>query len=43
MWDRWAIIAVATLIAARTAWWGWRLGKGGDWLAGAGGIRILFL
>lgn len=37
MWDRWAIIAVAALVALRAARWGWRLGKSGDRLAGAGG------
>ncbi|MGE5675166.1 MAG: hypothetical protein ACM3XM_15055 [Mycobacterium leprae] len=40
MWDRWAIIAVAALISGRTVWWGWKLGKGGDWLAGAGAFLL---
>ncbi|MFZ5822793.1 MAG: hypothetical protein ACOY94_00405 [Bacillota bacterium] len=40
MWDRWAIIAVAALIAFRAGHWGWKLGKGGDWLAGAGGFLL---
>lgn len=40
MWDRWVIILVAAWIAARTAYWGWRLGTGGDWLAGAGGFVL---
>jgi len=43
MWDRWAIIAVATIIAGRTARWGWRLGRGGDWLAGAGGFVLALI
>ena len=43
MWDRWLIIAVAALIAGRTAWWGWRLGKGGDWVAGAGGLVLALI
>lgn len=40
MWDRWAILAVAGLIALRAGQWGWRLGKGGDWLAGAGAFLL---
>lgn len=40
MWDRWVIVAVGALIALRAAHWGWRLGKGGDWLAGAGGFLL---
>ncbi|HWI52113.1 MAG TPA: hypothetical protein VNT01_08220 [Symbiobacteriaceae bacterium] len=43
MWDRWAIIAAAAIIAGRTAWWGWRLGRGGDWLAGAGGFVLALI
>lgn len=40
MWDRWLIIAVGGAIAVRTGWWGWKLGRGGDWLAGAGGMLL---
>lgn len=28
------------MIALRAAHWGWKLGKGGDWLAGAGGFVL---
>lgn len=40
MWDRWAIVAVGLLVALRAARWGLRLGAGGDWLAGAGGLLL---
>lgn len=40
MWDRWAMIAVAAVIAFRAGAWGWRLGRGGDWVAGAGGFVL---
>ncbi|HYF91072.1 MAG TPA: hypothetical protein VD969_02375 [Symbiobacteriaceae bacterium] len=40
MWDRLVIIGLAALIALNTARWGWKLGKGGDWLAGAGGFLL---
>lgn len=43
MWDRWAIIAVAAIVAFRAARWGWRLGTGGDWLAGAGGFLLALI
>jgi hypothetical protein len=43
MWDRWAIIALAALISLRTAWWGWKLGKKGDRLAGAGGFVLALI
>lgn len=40
MWDRWAIMAVAGVVSVRAALWGWRLGRDGDWLAGAGGFVL---
>ncbi|HEY3366259.1 MAG TPA: hypothetical protein VGK74_14490 [Symbiobacteriaceae bacterium] len=40
MWDRWLLIAVAAGIAVRTAWWAWKLGRDGDWLAGVGGLLL---
>lgn len=43
MWDRWAILGVAVLIGIRSAWWGWRLGRGGDWLAGAGAFLLALI
>ena len=43
MWDRWVIIAVAGLIAARTAYIGSKLGKGGDWVAGAGAFVLALI
>ena len=43
MWDRWAIIAVAALVALRAAQWGWRLRKGGDRLAGWGGYLLALI
>lgn len=43
MWDRWVIIAAALMIAVRTARWGWQLGRGGDWRAGAGGFVLALI
>lgn len=43
MWDRWVLLALAAAIAIRSAHWGWRLGKGGDWLAGAGGFVLALI
>lgn len=43
MWDRWAMIAVAAVIASRAAYQGWKWGTGGDWLAGAGGFVLALI
>ncbi|HYF91986.1 MAG TPA: hypothetical protein VD969_07045 [Symbiobacteriaceae bacterium] len=43
MWDRWVIIALAAAVAIRAGYRGWQFGKGGDWLAGAGGFVLALI
>ena len=43
MWDRWAIIAVAALIAGRTAWTSWKWARAGDWLPAVGGFILALI
>jgi hypothetical protein len=43
VWDRWVIIAFGVGIGIRSGWKGWQWGKGGDWLAGAGGILLAII
>lgn len=40
MWDRWALAAFGGFVALGSLRMGWRLGRGGDWLAAAGGFVL---